>query len=812
MAFSLTRPGSPSRDAHTTHNSHAAPQDEDHLSSALHAALQNFTSSAPSVHQTPDHDMGKERERSGIEIIVNSDCLAIKGTGVDVEPTLLSGHVVLHLTESTSIREITLQFRGKARLPAPTNDSLTINTSPQTYNICNHEWSFLEGEKRHSHTLKAGRHLFPFQLQLGGSLPSSIGTGLYASVAYKLRATAVRPGFGHNMQTMLPIHLVRSFAPEALEYQQTLEIENTWPEKLMYSIMIPHKAWAIGDTLTAIVKFSPLAKGVRVLTVTTHINETTKLSARAGVQEQTRSVATVKHEIVGGQAIPVLEQHRGMRGFGQHTPHGSISQPTSHSVPSTPGLFNEDRMLGSPLALSPQDLTLRPVHSTATSSSSHEGSSSMPPPPVPSSSAASTSSAESHSPIHDDNEMGEVDVVTQLNLTIPPGATPSHSLDPIIVSHRIRWAILMSNLDGHTSELRCSLPLHLLDARLLSNARACTAATRRLVLGAQEGQQEQEETELPSYTAHVRDRVANMYLPEAATMRVSNPWVLAGVSPTFMGEGQSMPVSGGWTPSGASSPLHAHPVLSHLPHAPQSGASTPLDWVNSELLLSLANEAPPRPSTSTNGASPTHSDQGSGPSSRPESGLVSRRPSRPPSPDRLAMTSSAPGTHETYVHGGNQASRNLHGLFNINMKPHNSITSPGWLSSRSNSYNNLAALSPPEHGATSRSSNINANLGLNHHSNYGSGYHTPRTVPQSPPAEPVTESSLWHRAFTEVPDYGVASRGFIGGVPPLTSMRGLPSYEEAERTLSNTDIASRLSIPPSRRPSHQSTPLSPAAS
>ena len=31
--------------------------------------------------------------------------------------------------------------------------------------------------------------------------------------------------------------------------------------------------------------------------------------------------------------------------------------------------------------------------------------------------------------------------------------------------------------------------------------------------------------ELLSYTAHVGDRVANMFLPEAATMRVTNPWV-----------------------------------------------------------------------------------------------------------------------------------------------------------------------------------------------------------------------------------------------------------------------------------------------
>ena len=56
---------------------------------------------------------------------------------------------------------------------------------------------------------------------------------------------------------------------------------------------------------------------------------------------------------------------------------------------------------------------------------------------------------------------------------------------------------------------------------------------------------------------------------------------------------------------------------------------------------------------------------------------------------------------------------------------------------------------------------------------------------------------LLHRAFTETPDYETASRGFLGGgVPPLSSYQGLPSYEEAaegralpERSRSEPDIA-----------------------
>ena len=52
------------------------------------------------------------------------------------------------------------------------------------------------------------------------------------------------------------------------------------------------------------------------------------------------------------------------------------------------------------------------------------------------------------------------------------------------MSYRVRWSILIGNLDGHTSELRCSLPIHVLDYRLAEEARVATLATRRLLLGA----------------------------------------------------------------------------------------------------------------------------------------------------------------------------------------------------------------------------------------------------------------------------------------------------------------------------------------
>ena len=116
----------------------ARETEEDYLSAALHAALQPLSSSNNSAGpsnphhattgtlDTSDRDMAREKHEKGqsfVDIVVNQDTLVLRGTGVDVNPALLSGNVVLYLSEPTSIKEITLQFRGKARIPPSASES-----------------------------------------------------------------------------------------------------------------------------------------------------------------------------------------------------------------------------------------------------------------------------------------------------------------------------------------------------------------------------------------------------------------------------------------------------------------------------------------------------------------------------------------------------------------------------------------------------------------------------------------------------------------------------------------------------------------
>lgn len=303
--------------------------------------------------------------------------------------------------------------------------------------MCNHEWSFLEGSKGHSHTLKAGRHIFPFQLHLGGSLPSSISTTAFggASVCYKLRAVVTRSGFSlthREVQTVCPIHLIRTFGAEALEYQQTLEIENTWPEKLMYSIMVPHKAWAAGEKVTAVVKFSPLAKGTTVKSVTTTVNETIKVYSRTGYQEATRAVATARHDILDGHAARSEERQHRYRIPLLHGPSTSTAsrQPASHSLNQLSQAGGSTATFVPPRR--PSDAT--PLSMSSTNSSSSSVSLSRVGSPSNSQPIASTSTVESEqlsreqTPPESEDE-SSADVITTLDVSIPAHATPTHSLE-----------------------------------------------------------------------------------------------------------------------------------------------------------------------------------------------------------------------------------------------------------------------------------------------------------------------------------------------------------------------------------------------
>ncbi|KDQ21885.1 hypothetical protein BOTBODRAFT_26293 [Botryobasidium botryosum FD-172 SS1] len=695
--------------------------------------------------QTADMGSSSTPSQSPLEIVLADDTLICRSVGGSTEPALLAGHLVLNLHESTNIKEVTLQLTARIRIPLSDADRspITIGATHRTQVLFAHNWSFLQGDKSHKHTLKAGQHVFPFQYELDGTLPASI-TCASTDVSWKLRATAVRSAFSSNYHAVRPLTVIRALSLDSLEFNQTLEIENSWTGKIMYSIMLPHKAYAAGDDIPVLVRFSPLLKGVHVLSISTQLKEysAVKLPATQGFipEASNRTIATSRHYIRDKTTIDSSE---------------SLSSASNSAAgPSTSRI--------------------------------------SPPNPAPSvvgSSSAGPSTAEDGSILEEDHisrissmPLGDGEVEAAFKVPIPVTTTPSQAQvatsaaapTPIVVVHKIKFVVTLSNPDGHLSELRCSLPLHILHHRLLEEAKQASHATRSLLFGTDTtADHESEHVELPSYQSHVHDRVPvaittpyphgawDSALPALEVSAYSSPdssipnTPPSGVSPLAMGRptANRMPSIPDFPTPGSSyrsSPLSSPDVRSSM-------LSGPYVDLGAELIqsLRLASDARPGPSSSR-GMTP------------PDSRHQSRVGSRAPSPDRDNRSSDS---HSTQSHTSDRVRST--GLFHLpHIKPFTSFTRHGH-SKSSGGLLSVAQQQLQQHQQQQQQQQQSTSS-----SRAASTGSTSPRVSSSLEVEDLGSMSDLNR----VPSYGRSALGFLGGGPtPLGLYRDLPSYDEAER-------------------------------
>lgn len=91
-----------------------------HHSSSSSNLLAHPVPSSSSSHPSPYYHNTShqpQQQNEPLQIILTSDRLICRGVAGNLEPALLSGHVVLNLTEATNIKDISLNLVGKARIP-----------------------------------------------------------------------------------------------------------------------------------------------------------------------------------------------------------------------------------------------------------------------------------------------------------------------------------------------------------------------------------------------------------------------------------------------------------------------------------------------------------------------------------------------------------------------------------------------------------------------------------------------------------------------------------------------------------------------
>jgi arrestin-related trafficking adapter 4/5/7 len=220
------------------------------------------------------------------------------------------------------------------------------------------------------------------------------------------------------------------------------------------SQILPHKAWAAGDTISAILKFTPLTKGVKIVSVNMSLQEKVKTVWKALTYEDVRVVCSKKEALRG----------RRRRSPPRTPSHGSPTAPVS---PVSPGDQDASGSRQRGHAAAPSSFfrrvgsrvqsgeNLLGLFRTRTGEESPVASGDPTVTPSDSAQSPTVGVAGTVSPIEsprtseDEGEgLEEVEMVVRLH--VPTDATPSHSIVPIVVSHRGEFSL--SAASSHVSD------------------------------------------------------------------------------------------------------------------------------------------------------------------------------------------------------------------------------------------------------------------------------------------------------------------------------------------------------------------------
>ncbi|KHO01720.1 arrestin domain-containing protein [Metarhizium album ARSEF 1941] len=236
------------------------------------------------------------------DIRLDQDFIVFRGNDHESSGQLLKGVVVLCISSPLRIEDVHLRLVGTLRFSS-TSPGVSSQRVDKSTTILDHRWQPFVGTHGKSMSLAAGNYEYPFEFMLPGDTAESVEGIPEASIAYRLKATVGRGKLAYDLHAYKHLRIIRTLDPGALEFLHAMSVENIWPNKVDYSIVIPQKAVVFGGTINMELRFTPLLKGLELGAVTVKMIEvrdcwlptSTGLGAREHRTE--REVATWRFEV-----------------------------------------------------------------------------------------------------------------------------------------------------------------------------------------------------------------------------------------------------------------------------------------------------------------------------------------------------------------------------------------------------------------------------------------------------------------------------------------------------------------------------------
>lgn len=270
----------------------------------------------------------------------DDDILVVKGSPEEAPSVLLTGTIVLSVLEPIQIKALKLGMYGQLQMKIfddPTDpgnniyskfgkrifeyvwddfnlencfkdlytnmgvgNTITSNSSDDFMGLTQKSkssaslMSFGSNQTSNHRTLVKGNYEFPFSAILPGNLIESV-TGLpNASVRYSLYSTLQRSRH-QDIICERQVRVIRTISSDVTELSETVAVDNTWPDKVDYSISVPAKALAIGSSTPISILIVPLLKKLTLGLIKVTLVEQSQYCGSYGmIHNQERIVCKLK--------------------------------------------------------------------------------------------------------------------------------------------------------------------------------------------------------------------------------------------------------------------------------------------------------------------------------------------------------------------------------------------------------------------------------------------------------------------------------------------------------------------------------------
>ncbi|TVY83199.1 putative HECT-type ubiquitin ligase-interacting protein creD [Lachnellula suecica] len=208
------------------------------------------------------------------EIRLENEVIVLRGGENEASSQILKGVVVLCLPSALKVEDVHLRMIGSLKVgwtdTRMTASGISNDRVNKATEIFSHRWAPFVGSggsgssSKGTTILPAGNYEWPFELVIPGSMAESVEGLPDSHVIYKLKGTVARGKLAYDLHCWKPVRVVRTLDPSALELAHAMTVENIWPNKIEYQLMIPQKAIIFGTSISVEMRFTSLLKGLKI--------------------------------------------------------------------------------------------------------------------------------------------------------------------------------------------------------------------------------------------------------------------------------------------------------------------------------------------------------------------------------------------------------------------------------------------------------------------------------------------------------------------------------------------------------------------